>query len=148
MTGPGANERPGEVGDALPELEKTTSQEQVQAYAEAASDFNPIHIDDEYARTTQFGRRICHGMLILAFVSEMMTSACAIGPSSGIVMSMRASQPAGVIALRRASAPPVSFMVGRPDAKLTTPMSRQNTPDRSPVPSALAQASLAAKRFA
>ena len=53
---------------------------------------------------------------------------------------MRASQPAGVMALSRASAPPVSFMVGRPDGRLTTPMSRQNTPARRPVPSALAQA--------
>ena len=34
------------------------------------------------------------------------------------------------------------------EAKLTTPRSRQNTPCRSPVPSALAQASLAAKRLA
>ncbi len=52
------------------------------------------------------------------------------------------------MALSRASAPPVSFMVGRPDGRLTTPMSRQNTPLRKPVPSALAQASLAAKRLA
>ena len=57
-------------------------------------------------------------------------------------------QPAGVIACKRAKAPPVSFMVGRPPGRLTTPMSRQNTPRRKPVPSALAQASLAAKRLA
>ena len=56
--------------------------------------------------------------------------------------------PAGVIAARRAAAPPVSRIVGWPDGRLTTPMSRQNTPWRSPVPSALAQASLAAKRLA
>ena len=43
---------------------------------------------------------------------------------------------------------PVSRMVGRPDGRLTTPISRQNTPARMPVPSALAQASLAAKRLA
>ena len=60
--------------------------------------------------------------------AEITTKAWAIGPSSVMVRSMRGSQPAGVIALRRASAPPVSFMVGRPDGRLTTPMSRQNTP--------------------
>ena len=38
--------------------------------------------------------------------------------------------------------------VGRPDGRLTTPMSRHHTPARNPVPSALAQASLAAKRLA
>src|SRR5574339_211617 len=46
------------------------------------------------------------------------------------------------------SAPPVSSKVGRPEGKFTTPMSRQNTPCRKPVPRALAQASLAAKRLA
>ena len=83
-----------------------------------------------------------------AGLREITTNAWAIGPSSVMVKSMRGSQPAGVMALSRASAPPVSFMVGRPDGRLTTPMSRQNTPARRPVPSALAQASLAAKRLA
>ena len=78
----------------------------------------------------------------------MMTMACALGPSSVSDTSIWASQPAGVIACSRLSAPPVSFMVGRPEARLTTPMSRQNTPLRKPVPSALEQASLAAKRLA
>ena len=80
--------------------------------------------------------------------AEMITKACAIGPSSVMVRSMRASKPLGVIASRRRLAPPVSSMVGRPDGRLTTPMSRHHTPARSPVPSALAQASLAAKRLA
>ena len=43
---------------------------------------------------------------------------------------------------------PGQHQVGRPDGRLTTPMSRQNTPRRIPVPSALAQASLAANRLA
>jgi hypothetical protein len=49
---------------------------------------------------------------------------------------------------RRSRAPPVNRIVGAPLGRLTTSMSRQNTPARSPVPSALAQASLAAKRRA
>src|SRR5215813_6360123 len=80
--------------------------------------------------------------------AEITTNAWASGPSSVTVTSMRASWPAGVIALRRSSAPPVSFIVGRPEGRLTTPMSRQNTPALSPVPSAFAHASLAAKRLA
>ena len=60
----------------------------------------------------------------------------------------RAVIPGGVIASRRCSAPPVSRMPGCPDGKLTTPRSRQKTPLRKPVPSALAAASLAAKRRA
>jgi len=83
MTTRAASGRPGEPGDALPSLEKHLTIEQVEAYAEAAGDFNPIHMDEEFARTTQFGRRICHGMLILAFVSEMMAVAFPDGWSSG-----------------------------------------------------------------
>ena len=49
---------------------------------------------------------------------------------------------------RRSAAPPVSTIVGWPERALTTPMSLQNTPRRMPVPSALAQASLAANRLA
>ncbi len=75
MTTPAANGRPGEPGDALLSIEKHVTIEQVEAYAEAAGDFNPIHMDEEFARTTQFGTRICHGMLILAFASEMMAAA-------------------------------------------------------------------------
>jgi hypothetical protein len=48
----------------------------------------------------------------------------------------------------RDKAPPVKAMVGLPPRWLTTPMSRQKTPRRRPVPSALEQASLAAKRLA
>lgn len=56
-------------------LEKTVSQERVNRYAEASGDFNPIHLDEEFARQTPAGGRIAHGMLILAYLSEMMTAA-------------------------------------------------------------------------
>ena len=59
----------------LPKLEKRISQEQVDRYAHASGDFNPIHVDPAYAATTQYGRTIAHGMLTLAFLSEMMTAA-------------------------------------------------------------------------
>src|SRR6185312_15118138 len=83
-----------------------------------------------------------------ARVAEIITIACAVGPSSVKETSIRATQPAGVIDLRRASAPPVSVIVGRPPARFTTPISRQKTPARRPVPSALEHASFAAKRLA
>lgn len=63
------------VGYRLAELTKAVTQDQISAYASAAGDFNPIHLDEQYAAGTQFGRRIAHGMLVLAFVSEMMATA-------------------------------------------------------------------------
>jgi len=62
-------------GDALPELVKQLSQEKIHLYAEAVGDFNPIHVDESFAAQTAFGGTIAHGMLILAYVSEMMSLA-------------------------------------------------------------------------
>lgn len=49
-------------------------QPRVDAYAEAARDHNPIHIDADFAAGTPFGQRIAHGMLVLALVSEAMAA--------------------------------------------------------------------------
>jgi len=44
----------------------------VRAFAELSGDFNPIHIDDEFAKTTRFGRRIAHGMISGALLSAVL----------------------------------------------------------------------------
>ena len=67
-------------GDALPTIEKTIIQSQIQQYADAAGDHNPIHLDAEFAAGTDFGGStldgtIAHGMMILASISEMLTVA-------------------------------------------------------------------------
>ena len=62
-------------GDALPEVIRHLSQEKINLYAEAVGDFNPIHVDEKFAAQTAFGGTIAHGMLILAYVSEMMAQA-------------------------------------------------------------------------
>ena len=53
-----------------------------------------------------------------AGTAEIMTMACAVGPSSVSETSIRASHPGGVIAFSRASAPPVSFIVGLPPGEI------------------------------
>ena len=62
-------------GDTLPTVEKTFSQDDVNRYADAAGDHNPIHVDPNFAAGSQFGRRIAHGMMIAASISEMMAQA-------------------------------------------------------------------------
>lgn len=37
--------------------------EMVELFARASGDTNPLHLDDEFARSTRFGQRIAHGML-------------------------------------------------------------------------------------
>jgi len=63
------------VGLKLPGLEREVRQPQIDRYADAARDHNPIHIDAEFARQTPLGGTIAHGMLILAYASEMLTAA-------------------------------------------------------------------------
>lgn len=61
-------------GDKLPELTKHITQKHIELYAEASKDFNPIHIDPEYAKKTALGGTIAHGMLSLSYISELMCS--------------------------------------------------------------------------
>jgi len=81
-------------GDALPPVVKHISQEKINLYAEAAGDFNPIHIDEAFARQTPFEGTIAHGMLCLAYVSEMMTLAFGKDWASGGKLSVRFKTPA------------------------------------------------------
>jgi 3-hydroxybutyryl-CoA dehydratase len=62
-------------GKTLDPVVKHITQEKINLYAEASGDFNPIHVDESFAAKTPFGGTIAHGMLNLAYVSEMMTSA-------------------------------------------------------------------------
>jgi len=63
------------AGAELPSLAKTLSQEKIDRYARASGDFNPIHVDPAFAAQTPFGGTIAHGMLLLAYLSEMLTAA-------------------------------------------------------------------------
>ena len=79
-------------GQQLPEITKTVTQKQVNAYADAAHDWNPIHLDADFAAGTQFGKRIAHGMLGLGFVSEMLSLAFpeSWGRSGGLKVRFKA----------------------------------------------------------
>ena len=63
----------------LPSVAKHITQEKIALYAKASGDFNPIHIDESFASQTPMGGTIAHGMLTLAYISEMMT--LAFGPT-------------------------------------------------------------------
>lgn len=61
-------------GMAFTPVVKQITQKKINLYAEASGDFNPIHVDESFAANTPFGGTIAHGMLNLAYVSEMMAS--------------------------------------------------------------------------
>lgn len=62
-------------GESLPQLVKNITQEKINLYAQASGDFNPIHVDEAFAKKSPLGGTIAHGMLILSYLSEMMTIA-------------------------------------------------------------------------
>ncbi len=41
-------------------------------FAKISGDFNPLHMDNEYAKKTKFGKRVCHGMLLASFFSQLV----------------------------------------------------------------------------
>jgi 3-hydroxybutyryl-CoA dehydratase len=59
--------------EQLVEVTHRVTQPQLAKYADASGDHNPLHLDDVFAAGTPYGRPIAHGMLVLAFVSEVMT---------------------------------------------------------------------------
>ena len=59
------------VGDKF-STERTVTDELIRKFAEVSGDYNPIHLDDEFAKETRFGRRIAHGMLSGAFISAVL----------------------------------------------------------------------------
>jgi 3-hydroxybutyryl-CoA dehydratase len=83
-----------EVVPEVPPLLRRVTQEGIQRYAEASGDYNPIHVDQGYARTTPFGGTIAHGMLVLAYLSEMMAAAFGYDWLAGGRLKVRFRAPA------------------------------------------------------
>jgi acyl dehydratase len=58
------------LGDEMTPFSRTVTQAQIDAYAEASGDHNPIHVDPEFARSVGLPGTIAHGMLDLAILGE------------------------------------------------------------------------------
>jgi acyl dehydratase len=52
----------------------TISDETIRAFAEVTGDTNPVHLDDDYAAGTRFGRRIAHGMIAAGLISATLAN--------------------------------------------------------------------------
>jgi len=68
------------IGDSIT-FTRTVSSDDVKLFAYLSGDNNPLHLDEEYAKTTQFGAPIAHGM----FTALLVTAAVATrlpGPGS------------------------------------------------------------------
>ncbi len=69
------------AGDLLPDLTITPDRHVTVRYAGASGDFNPIHIDEELARSVGLPGRILHGLWTMAQVARAQTEAAG-GPEA------------------------------------------------------------------
>ena len=69
-------------GDAIPELRVTPDKYLPHRYAGASGDFNPIHIDNDFAQAVGLPRNILHGLYSMAQVARAQTEAAGGDPRS------------------------------------------------------------------
>jgi 3-hydroxybutyryl-CoA dehydratase len=60
-----------QLGDSA-SFSKTITESDIVLFAGVSGDFNPAHMDAEYAKGTAFGQRIAHGMLSAGFISNVL----------------------------------------------------------------------------
>ena len=53
-------------------FEHTVSENDIAAFADLSGDYNPLHMDEGYAASSTFGRRVLHGMFLGALVSRLV----------------------------------------------------------------------------
>ena len=71
------------VGQELPSLVKSPiTQHQLNRYAQASGDFNPIHLNEEAARRVGLDGVIAHGMLSMAFLGQYISQLIASDPQA------------------------------------------------------------------
>lgn len=63
-------------------LERVVTQDVINGFAEVSGDRNPVHIDPEFAKTTDFQGVIAHGMLSAAYISAVLGTQL---PGSGAI---------------------------------------------------------------
>lgn len=60
-----------EVGQSA-SYTRTVTDADIQQFGAVSGDLNPLHFDEEYAKTTIFGGRIAHGVLSLSYISTVL----------------------------------------------------------------------------
>ncbi|NMG42197.1 acyl dehydratase [Aromatoleum toluvorans] len=60
-------------GDECVSPAYAVTEARISAYAELTGDFTPVHVDEDYAKTTPFGTRVAHGLLGLSIADGLKT---------------------------------------------------------------------------
>jgi len=70
------------AGDSMPELKVTPDKYLPHRYAGASGDFNPIHIDPEFAKAVGLPNTILHGLYMMGLAARAATDAAGGDPRS------------------------------------------------------------------
>ena len=82
-----------EIGNTF-EVSKEITDELIRQFAEVSGDTNPIHLDEEFAAATRFGKRIGHGMLTASFISALLGSTLSVNKLVYLGQSLKFKAPA------------------------------------------------------
>lgn len=61
-----------DVGAEFTSPARTVTESDIVMFAGLSGDYNPLHVNEEYCRTTQFGTRIAHGPLVYAIAAGLL----------------------------------------------------------------------------
>jgi acyl dehydratase len=75
-----------EVGHRINTASRTVTETDIVLFAGLSGDFNQIHIDAEFSKTTPFGARVAHGLLGLSIASGLVVQT---GFMEGTIMAFR-----------------------------------------------------------
>ncbi|MGH7427318.1 MAG: MaoC/PaaZ C-terminal domain-containing protein [Candidatus Methylomirabilaceae bacterium] len=73
------------VGERYVTLSRTITEADVVSFAALTGDYNPLHVDAEFGKKTQFGERIAHGMLGASYAVGQIA---ALGLTEGTVIAI------------------------------------------------------------
>jgi acyl dehydratase len=62
-----------QTGDSHTTTRKITAQD-IETFADLVGDHNPVHLDETFAASTRFGRRIAHGMISAGLISAAIAN--------------------------------------------------------------------------
>lgn len=81
------------MDDVLQSITMRVDREAIRAYAEITGDFNPIHVDPEFAATTSMGGVIAHGTLSLNLVLQAIGKTLGAQALKGATVDVRFVKP-------------------------------------------------------
>jgi 3-hydroxybutyryl-CoA dehydratase len=96
---------------------RTVTAADVDTFAELIGDFNPIHVDDAYARRSRFGGRIAHGVFTTGLISAVLGNEL---PGPGAIYLSQQLQFTAPVYLDDTITAVVEVTAWRPDKRIIT----------------------------